>query len=124
MRTTSRAPNHAFMWNCVDQKCEVIDTLSGLTTSRESSVISKAALFQQWLALMKQIKPDSTPTIYCDAKQLEVDYQTAKMEINKAFQKGGFGLWIIKPHEQDEFDLSCSDPTLHHQINEPMPSVD
>ena len=34
MRTTSRAPNHAFIWNCVDQKCEIIDTLSGLTSSR------------------------------------------------------------------------------------------
>ncbi len=37
MRTTSRAPNHAFIWNCVDQKCEVVDTLTGLTASRRLS---------------------------------------------------------------------------------------
>jgi hypothetical protein len=37
MRTTSRAPNHAFIWNCVDQKCEVVDTLTGLTASRKLS---------------------------------------------------------------------------------------
>ncbi|CAF1257600.1 unnamed protein product [Adineta steineri] len=122
MRTTSRAPNHAFIWNCVDQKCEIIDTLSGLTSSREASFVSKAALFQQWLTLMKQIQPDiSPPTIYCDAKQLATDYQTAKIEINKAFQKGGFGLWIIKPHEQDEFELSSSDVLLPDQS---IPSVD
>jgi hypothetical protein len=30
---------------------------------------------------MKQIKPETTPTIYCDAKQLAVDYQIAKMEV-------------------------------------------
>ena len=38
MRTTSRTPNHAFIWNCVDQKCEIIDTLSGLTMSRKMKV--------------------------------------------------------------------------------------
>jgi hypothetical protein len=38
MRTTSRAPNHAFIWNCVDQKCEIIDTLTGLTSSRMLTV--------------------------------------------------------------------------------------
>ncbi|CAF0742208.1 unnamed protein product [Rotaria sordida] len=124
MRTTSRAPNHAFIWNCVDQKCEIVDTLGGLTTSRESSFISKAVLFQQWLTLMRQIKLDTVPTIYCDAKQLEANYQTAKIEINKAFQKGGFGLWIIKPHEQDEFDLSSGDATLLRQTNQSMPSTD
>jgi hypothetical protein len=62
----------------------------------ESSLISKTALFQQWVALMKQIKPEtSPPTIYCDAKQLAIDYQTAKIQINKAFQKAGLGLWIV-----------------------------
>lgn len=30
---------------------------------------------------MKQIKPDTTPAIYCDAKQLAADYQIAKMEV-------------------------------------------
>ena len=38
MRTTSRAPNHALIWNCVDDKCEIIDTASGLTASRKSPV--------------------------------------------------------------------------------------
>ncbi|UJR36349.1 hypothetical protein I4U23_029076 [Adineta vaga] len=124
MRTTSRAPNHAFVWNCVDQKCEIIDTFSGLTTTRDSSFVSKASLFQQWLTLMKQIKPDSSPpTIYCDAKQLAVIYQTAKKEISKAFQKAGFGLWIMKPHEQDEFDLSSSDETFPDQTNAIIPCI-
>ncbi|CAF1356519.1 unnamed protein product [Adineta ricciae] len=125
MRTTSRAPNHAFIWNCVDQRCEIVDTFSGLTTTRESSVVSKASLFQQWLILMKKVHPDSSPpTIYCDAKQSALDYQTAKVEISKAFQKGGFGLWIMKPHEQDEFDLSSSDEILPEQINPSIPSAD
>jgi len=30
---------------------------------------------------MKQIKPETTSPIYCDAKQLAVDYQIAKMEV-------------------------------------------
>jgi hypothetical protein len=30
---------------------------------------------------MKQIKPETTSSIYCDAKQLAVDYQIAKMEV-------------------------------------------
>ena len=58
--------------------------------------MSKAALFQHWSALMKKLQRDSTaPGIYCDAKHLAIDYQLAKTEVNKAFQKGGFGLWIV-----------------------------
>ena len=35
---------------------------------------------------MSQIKPETPPpTIYCDAKQLAVDYQTAKMEVCALF---------------------------------------
>jgi hypothetical protein len=47
----------------------------------ESSVISKAALFQQWLLLMNKIKPETAPIVYCDAKQLAIDYQIAKVEV-------------------------------------------
>lgn len=97
MRNTIRAPHHAFLWNCVDEKCEIIDTFSGLTITRkilfflsnlfrpeivgESSMVSKAALFQQWRSLMNKIKSETTPTVYYDAKQLAVHYQTAKMEV-------------------------------------------
>ena len=31
---------------------------------------------------MKQIKSETIPTTYCDAKQLAVDYQKAKMEVS------------------------------------------
>jgi hypothetical protein len=30
---------------------------------------------------MKQIKPETTSAIYCDAKQLAADYQIAKVEV-------------------------------------------
>jgi hypothetical protein len=81
MRNTIRAPNHAFIWNCVDQKCEIIDSSTGLTISRESSMISKAALFNHWRNLMSKIKSETVSIDYYNAKQLAVDYQTAKMEV-------------------------------------------
>jgi hypothetical protein len=45
-------------------------------------MVSKAALFQQWKSLMNKMKLETTPTIYYDAKQLAVDYQIAKMEVD------------------------------------------
>jgi hypothetical protein len=81
IRNTIRAPNHAFIWNCIDQKCEIIDTSTGLTMSHESSMVSKVALFQLWRNLMNKIKSEVIPTSYNDAKQLAGDYQTAKMEV-------------------------------------------
>ncbi|CAF3623051.1 unnamed protein product [Rotaria sp. Silwood1] len=127
IRNTTRSSNHALIWNCIDQKCEIIDSLSGLTISHEPSIVSKIALFQQWINLMNKIKSETIPKNYYDAKQLAVDYQTAKikvefclcffslmindgfyfsLKVNQAFENCGFGLWIKKPNEQDQFDLS------------------
>ena len=36
IRTTARAPFHALIWNCVDDKCESVDTFTGLTASRRT----------------------------------------------------------------------------------------
>ncbi|CAF0879386.1 unnamed protein product [Didymodactylos carnosus] len=118
MRTTSRAPNHCLIWNCVDQTIEVIETVTGLQANRESSTVSKAALFGHWLKVIKLLRSDIdvVPNIYCDAKNLCTDYQLAKAEVGKAFRKNGLGMWIMKPCEQDEFDL-CS------TISEPLTNV-
>lgn len=37
MRNTIRGPNHGFIWNCADEKLEIIDTLTGLTITRRNS---------------------------------------------------------------------------------------
>lgn len=53
-------------------------------------------LFQQWkdlISRMKSIEPIST--IYSEAKQSAMDYQTAKMEVSHAFEKNGLGRWIV-----------------------------
>ena len=47
MRSTTRGPNHAFLWNCVDQKCEIIDTLSGLTILRKISFFLSTYLIRR-----------------------------------------------------------------------------
>lgn len=84
------------------------------TVLGEPSLVSKAALFQRWFELTRKISSETIPIVYCDAKQLASDYQTAKREVavripmiveksfrhsfqvNKAFQKNGFGLWIVR----------------------------
>ncbi len=50
-------------------------------TVDEPSMVSKAALFQQWMTLMNKLKSEPIPTMYYAAKQLAVDYQSAKMEV-------------------------------------------
>ncbi|UJR09750.1 hypothetical protein I4U23_013977 [Adineta vaga] len=102
-RNTNRAPNHSFLWNCIDQKYEIIDTSTGLTTSRISSTVSKMALFEQWKSLINKIPSSKAiPSVYSDAKQLAVDYQIVKTEINKTFEKAGFGKWIKKSYKHQE----------------------
>ncbi|CAF0751309.1 unnamed protein product [Didymodactylos carnosus] len=122
MRTTSRAPNHCLIWNCVDQTIEVIETSTGLQANNEPSTVSKASLFDHWLKAMKALRSDIdvVPNIYCDAKSLCNDYQLAKAQVSKAFQKNGLGLWIVKPFEQDEFDLYplVSDPPISMIMSE------
>ncbi|CAF3662694.1 unnamed protein product [Rotaria socialis] len=108
LRNKTRPSNYAFIWNCIDRKCEVIDSFSGLTISREPSLISKAVLFRQWINLMIKIQSETIPKNYYEAKQLAVDYQTAKMKVNQAFEHGGSGVWVKKSNELDEFDLSTS----------------
>ncbi|CAF2638690.1 unnamed protein product [Rotaria sp. Silwood2] len=87
-------------------------------------MVSKVALFHQWISLMNKIKSETIPTIYYDAKQLAIDYQTAKIKVNQAFENCGSGLWIKKPNEQDEFDLSFFNVSLSSQRNESIVSVD
>ncbi|CAF1450746.1 unnamed protein product [Adineta steineri] len=84
---------YSLLWNCVDNKCEIINSSTGLTILNESSIVSKAVLFEKWQNLMTKIQGNMIPISYCDAKQLAVEYRKTKEEVNKAFENSGFGRW-------------------------------
>ncbi|CAF1346314.1 unnamed protein product [Adineta steineri] len=93
VQTMSRAPICSLLWNCVDNKCEIINSSTGLTILNESSIVSKAVLFEKWKNLMAKINGNITSISYSDAKQLVVEYRKTKGEVNKAFENSGFGRW-------------------------------
>ncbi|CAF3534021.1 unnamed protein product [Adineta steineri] len=93
VQTMGRAPMYSLLWNCVDNKCEIINSSTGLTILNESSIVSKAVLFEKWQNLMTKIQGNMIPISYCDAKQLAVEYRKTKEEVNKAFENSGFGRW-------------------------------
>ncbi|CAF4175337.1 unnamed protein product, partial [Adineta steineri] len=93
VQTMGRAPMYSLLWNCVDNKCEIINGSTGLTILNESSTVSKAVLFEKWQSLMNKIQGNITSISYCDAKQLAVEYRKTKEEVNKAFENSGFGRW-------------------------------
>lgn len=73
---------------------------------------------------MKEIQSDFVATTYCDAKNRSENYQNAKIEVHRAFQRAGLGIWITKPHEQDEFDLSFDASNEAEKNQREIPSVD
>ncbi|CAF1426723.1 unnamed protein product [Adineta steineri] len=93
VQSMGRAPICSLLWNCVDNKCEIINSSTGLTILNEPSIVSKAVLFEKWKNLMNKINGNIASMNYSDAKQLAVEYRKTKEEVNKAFENSGFGRW-------------------------------
>jgi double stranded RNA-specific editase B len=55
--------------------------------------------------IIQPLAPTEPPKIYSDAKGMYTEYQAAKEELFKTFQKTGLGSWVRKPAELDHFEL-------------------
>ena len=101
-------------WCVGDLALEVVNPMTGRTEQDSTSRVSKQSLFQLYSLIASRLKPmadatpeqpPATPRLYVDAKALFPEYQKAKEELFKTFQKTGLGNWVKKPAELDQFEV-------------------
>ena len=66
------------------------------------SRISKESLFSSYATISKQ----SSGTIYSDVKKASLHYQEAKLKFFELCQKKGYGCWLKKPSELEQFTVN------------------
>ena len=110
-RQPGKAPNFSANWLCCDDGLEVVTAMTGKTEANTPSRVCKNQLFKLFSILWAQIssitnqKILAKPKMYSEAKAAVMDYQIAKSQLVKAFEKAGLGSWIKKPLEMDQFGL-------------------
>lgn len=107
-RHTEKTSNYCMNWSINDPKPEIIDGTTGSPIgSARPSQVSKVSLFSQFISLSKLVDSKFLEDVqtYSDAKELAKDYQYAKMLLYSYCEDKGFGTWIRKPKEQNQFGL-------------------
>ena len=117
-RHTEKTSNFSLNWALGDERGELNDGVNGRpvappTLARSqlgtlSSRVSKANLFVAFLQLAQLVKRDDLVSAksYKVAKQASKDFQEAKNNLFKLCDKKGYGMWMKKPVEQEQFDKS------------------
>lgn len=109
-RQLVKAPNFAVNWCDGDSGLEVINMTTGKQEQGQESRLCKRELFKRFLRLsgrlsMREDLPKQS-RVYRELKAMNSVYQDTKETFIKNFQKSGLGLWVKKPVEQDEFEVS------------------
>ena len=115
-RHTEKTSNFSLNWALGDDKAELTDGVTGspvtgqclLPSPTPLSRISKASLFSTFVTLCKNSERNevSDATTYSDVKRVALEYQQAKSTLFRCFQKKGYGFWMKKPEEQEQFTTS------------------
>ncbi|XP_063002142.1 double-stranded RNA-specific adenosine deaminase isoform X2 [Elgaria multicarinata webbii] len=110
-RQTGKTKESSVNW-CLpdDTDVEVLDGTKGKVDGPKLDVsrVSKTnlfALFQLLCAKMDRLGLQKF-TVYSEAKEAAVTYQSAKRQFFWALQEMGYGSWICKPQEEKTFGLS------------------
>ena len=109
-RQTGKTKESSVNWCLADgSKVEVLDGTKGKVDGPklEVSRVSKRktfALFQQ-LCAKSDCKELQKLSVYSEAKKAAVQYQKAKQCFFNALEEMGYGSWICKPQEEDNFSI-------------------
>ena len=113
-RQPGKAPNFSANWLLCDEGLEVVTAMTGKTEAGTPSRLCKYEQFRKFSYLWSEIlsctnqKVLAKPKQYSEGKASVMDYQLAKQQVYKAFDKAGLGTWIKKPLEQDQFEIILS----------------
>ena len=118
-RHTEKTSSLSLNWKLGDKRAEINDGVTGKPVlpqgvprsklSTTCSRISKASMYSQFLSLC-QLRNQSNllaSKTYKEAKEMAGDFQTAKQCLYKLCQRKGYGSWMKKPFEQEQFDSTA-----------------
>ncbi|XP_066466233.1 double-stranded RNA-specific adenosine deaminase isoform X2 [Tiliqua scincoides] len=110
-RQTGKTKESSVNW-CLpdDNDVEVLDGTKGKVDGPKLDVsrVSKSNLFALFQLLCAKMERKSLEnlTVYSEAKEAAVTYQSAKRSFFWALQEMGYGSWICKPQEEKTFGLA------------------
>jgi len=109
-RQPGKAPNFSTNWLCCDDELEVVTCMTGKTEQGSPSRLCKQKFYKMFNALWGNVpsltnqKILAKPATYSEAKAAVMDYQIAKSQMYKSFEKAALGSWVGKPLEMDQFE--------------------
>ena len=112
--TDNKTSNFSLNWALGDDKAELTDGTNGrlVVTSKHAPNtpprISKASFFSLFITLCKTSEHSeiNDKTTYSDVKQSALKYQQTKSKLFELLRKKGYGTWLKKPEEQEQFTVS------------------
>lgn len=111
-RQLGKAPNFAVNWCDGDDGLEVINMTTGKLEQGTESRLCKREMLKRFFSLQGKLSTitgcDKVPNVYYgDLKAMNVPYQEMRNKLVEHFKKSGYGQWVKKPVEQDEFLFSA-----------------
>ncbi|NXJ70381.1 DSRAD deaminase, partial [Rostratula benghalensis] len=110
-RQTGKTKESSVNWCLADEsEVEVLDGTKGKVDGPklEVSRVSKRRMFTlfQQLCAKNNRRDLQSLSVYSDAKEAATGYQEAKQHFFGALEEMGYGSWIRKPQEEDNFSFS------------------
>ena len=105
--TRSSQPNVSLHWTIGMDDLEQLDARTGrLVSSGKPAMICKRNLLESFHSLCRAARIDvAVDTPYCVIKATAEDYQRKKEHLYSELEGKGFGRWVKKPPEVDNFSL-------------------
>ena len=107
-RHTEKTSSVSLNWAHGDEKAELADGVTGkirLEMGAHVPRISKAHLFTLYAELYTASKASPLTITYIEAKNKSYSYNEAKVALFKLFHQKGYGVWVEKPEELQQFKI-------------------
>ena len=105
-RHTDKTSPLCLNWALGDERAELTEGVTGrLETGSGVPRITKASLFSLFALLFMKTSGSIPTTTYSDAKSNSLAYQQAKVALWKFLHTKGYGMWVKKPDELDQFKI-------------------
>jgi double-stranded RNA-specific adenosine deaminase len=101
-RSTQKMSNSSMNWYLGVKEVEILDGRKGKLPNGSTSRISKSSLFRTYAAAANVVGM-RVPETYREAKMKATEYQTAKESLYEYLADEGYGNWVQKPAEQEQF---------------------
>ena len=102
-RSTQKTSSSSMNWYAGTTNVEILDAMKGKRLDGSVSRLSKSTVFATFAQVCGSVINMEVPATYRDAKQNAVRYQAAKSALYTYLADAGYGKWMQKPVEQEQF---------------------